>query len=84
MKNQKNAKKPSPQSMLYAFESFGLEASERELDEALIQSGDDPHTVLNSASAAIQRAIGKRQVKKESTEPEYDPREYVPDNEEND
>lgn len=57
MKNQKNSKKPSPQSLLYAFESFGLEASERELDEALVAAGEDPNILLKEAGAAIHRAM---------------------------
>ena len=57
MKNQKNSKKPSPQSLLYAFESFGLDASERELDEALIAAGENPNELLKEAGAAIHRAL---------------------------
>ncbi|MGE0764236.1 MAG: helix-turn-helix transcriptional regulator [Bdellovibrionales bacterium] len=57
MKDQKNIKKSSPQSMLYAFESFALEASEKELDEALAAAGENPSDVLSIANAAIQRAV---------------------------
>lgn len=59
MKKKGNTPKPSSKSLFYSFESFCLESSEREFDEALISVGKHPTELLNRANAAIESALAK-------------------------
>lgn len=44
---------------MYAFESFSLEASEREIDEVIHSVNEDPEYLLNKADWAIKGALEK-------------------------
>ncbi|UOF02884.1 helix-turn-helix domain-containing protein [Bdellovibrio reynosensis] len=69
MNNKSNNKKPSPQSILQAFESFAFEATEKELDEALTAAGEDPKSILKAADSAIARALAEAGRISSKTEP---------------
>ena len=57
MNTKKRGAAPSPRAMSLAFKSFAMEASEKELDEALASEGEDPEALLGRADAAIHAAL---------------------------
>lgn len=59
MKNKGNTPKASAKSLFYSFESFCLEGSERELDEAFISDNQSSTELLNRANSAIELALSR-------------------------
>ena len=59
MNTKKRGATPSPRAMSLAFKSFAMEASEKELDEALASEGEDPEALLGRADAAIHAAVDR-------------------------
>jgi len=55
--NNKKSKNLSSRSMTLAFKSFAMDASERELDEALISAGLSPDALVARVNAAIGSAL---------------------------
>lgn len=78
MKVKKRGAAPSPRAMSLAFKSFAMEASERELDEALISEGEDPERLVARADAAIHSALEGASVRQQqATRPALSDQEAV-------